>query len=177
MVQLLNAIDMFVPCQAELCHIRRNVFSNARIEIDFLTIYIYSIFWKCWLFKGKSNMGFESLIEKVKSHPDYAKVGMILCHNGVVRGTSRDGRRVSGLTLTIDWEALEIILAQQRKRPGIVDVLVEIRDGSLNVGDDVMFIVVAGDLRDHVIPVLEDTLNAIKKRVTHKTEHFIEQSE
>jgi hypothetical protein len=27
-------------------------------------------------------------------------------------------------------------------------------------------------LRDHVIPVLEDTLNAIKKRVTSKIEHF-----
>jgi molybdopterin synthase catalytic subunit len=118
-------------------------------------------------------MGLESLIERVKSHPDYPKVGMILCHNGVVRETSRDGRPVSGLTLTIDHEALEAIIAEQKERPGIVDVLVEIRKGSLQVGDDVMFIVVAGDLRDHVIPVLEDTLNAIKKRVTSKTEHFV----
>ena len=117
-------------------------------------------------------MELESLIERVKSHPDYPKVGMILCHNGVVRETSRDGRHVSGLTLTVDREALEAILAEQRKRPGIIDVLVEIREGSLKVGDDVMFIVVAGDLRDHVIPVLADTLNAIKKRVTSKTEHY-----
>jgi molybdopterin synthase catalytic subunit len=117
-------------------------------------------------------MELSSLIERVKSHSDYAKVGMILCHNGVVRGTSRDGRRVSGLTLTVDRGALEAILAEQRKRPGIVDVLVEIREGSLKVGNDVMFIVVAGDLRDHVIPVLEDTLNAIKKRVTSKIEHY-----
>jgi molybdopterin synthase catalytic subunit len=118
-------------------------------------------------------MGLSSLIKKVKSHPDYAKVGMILCHNGVVRETSRDGRHVSGLTLTVNREALDGVLAEQRKRPGIVDVLVEIREGSLKVGDDVMFLVVAGDLRDHVIPVLQDTLNAIKKQVTHKTEHFV----
>ena len=118
-------------------------------------------------------MGLSDLIERVKSHPHYAKAGMILCHNGVVRETSRDGRRVSGLTLKVDREALEAILAEQRERPGIVDVLVEIREGSLKVGDDVMFIVVAGDLRDHVIPVLEDTLNAIKERVTHKMEHFL----
>ena len=39
-----NAIDMFVACQGELCHIRRNVSQGERIEIDFLTIYIYSIF-------------------------------------------------------------------------------------------------------------------------------------
>jgi molybdopterin synthase catalytic subunit len=115
-----------------------------------------------------------TLIDKVKSRPDYADVGMILCHSGVVRGTSRDGRRVSGLTLTVDREALHAIIAEQRQRRGIVDILVEIHHGSLKVGDDVMFIVVAGDFRDHVIPVLADTLNAIKKRVTHKVEHFVE---
>lgn len=113
------------------------------------------------------------LIDRIKSHPDYAKVGMILCHNGVVRGTSRDGQRVSGLTLTVDHNALDNILAEQRERPGIVEILVKIQEGSLKVGDDVMFIVVAGDFRDRVIPVLEDTLNAIKKQVTSKTEHFI----
>ena len=113
------------------------------------------------------------LIETVKEHPDYPRVGMILCHNGVVRETSREGRPVSGLTLTADWDALESILAEQRARPGIIDVLVEIQEGSLQVGDDVMFIVVAGDIRDRVIPVLEDTLNAIKKGVTFKTEHFV----
>jgi molybdopterin synthase catalytic subunit len=118
-------------------------------------------------------MEIAALIDRIKSHPDYVRVGMILCHNGVVRGTSRDGQRVSGLTLTVDREALDAILAEQRQRPGIVDILVEFREGSLKVGDDLMFIVVAGDMRDHVIPVLEDTLIAIKKRVIHKTEHFM----
>ena len=118
-------------------------------------------------------MEIAALIDRIKSHPDYARAGMILCHNGVVRGTSRDGQRVSGLTVTVDRGAMDAILAEERQRPGIVDILVEFREGSLKVGDDVMFIVVAGDLRDHVIPVLEDTLNAIKKRVIHKTEHFI----
>ena len=118
-------------------------------------------------------MGLAALVDRVKSHPDYKRVGMILCHNGVVRGTSRDGRPVSGLTLRADQEALDAILSEQRQRPGIVEILVKIREGRLAVGDDVMFIVVAGDLRDHVIPVLEDTLNAIKRRVTHKTEDFV----
>jgi molybdopterin synthase catalytic subunit len=42
------------------------------------------------------------LIDTIKKHPDYHKAGMILCHNGVVRGTSRDGRKVSGLTISVD---------------------------------------------------------------------------
>ena len=113
------------------------------------------------------------LIQKVKAHPQSAKVGMMLCHVGVVRGTSRNGRPVSGLDLTVDRQALESILAEQKKRPGIVEILAQVQEGSLKVGDEMMLIVVAGDLRDHIIPVLADTLNAIKKRVTRKTEHFI----
>jgi molybdopterin synthase catalytic subunit len=113
------------------------------------------------------------LIDRIKAHPQYPKVGMMLCHVGVVRATSRDGRPVSGLDISVDRHGLESILSEQRKRPGIVEILVEIREGLLKVGDEVMFIVVAGDVRDHVIPVLGDTLDAIKKGVTHKTEHFL----
>ena len=118
-------------------------------------------------------MNVAEMVGKIKTHPAYAQVGMVLCHVGIVRGTSRDGREVSGLELTADYEALKRILAEQKTRPGIVEILVEIAEGSLTVGDEVMILVVAGDLRNRVIPVLEDTLNAIKKEVTHKTEHFI----
>jgi molybdopterin synthase catalytic subunit len=121
----------------------------------------------------KKDMNVAEMVEKIKVHPAYAQVGMILCHVGVVRSTSRDGREVSGLDLTADYEVLEKILAEQKARPGIVEILVEIAEGPLTVGDEVMILVVAGDLRDRVIPVLEDTLNAIKKEVTHKTEHFV----
>jgi molybdopterin synthase catalytic subunit len=118
-------------------------------------------------------MNLASLIDRIKAHPDFSKVGMILCHVGVVRGTSRNGHPVSGLDLGVDFNALESILSEQRKRPGIVEILVEIQEGPLEVGEEVMHLVVAGDIRDRVIRVLEDTLNAIKKRVTQKTEHFV----
>lgn len=118
-------------------------------------------------------MNAERLISKIKAHPDYDRVGMILCHNGVVRGTSRDGRRVTGLRVAVDQERLEEVLAGQRSRPGIVDIQVEIAAGrDLSVGDDVMILVVAGDIRENVISVLSDTLNAIKATVTAKTEYF-----
>ena len=118
-------------------------------------------------------MNAERLISKIKAHPDYDRVGMILCHNGVVRGTSRDGRRVTGLRVAVDQERLEEVLAGQRSRSGIVDIQVEIAAGrDLSVGDDVMILVVAGDIRENVISVLSDTLNAIKATVTAKTEYF-----
>jgi molybdopterin synthase catalytic subunit len=91
----------------------------------------------------------------------------------VVRGTSRDGRKVTGLRVAVDRERLEQVLRQQRSHPGIVDIQVEIAaDRDLSIGDDVMLLVVAGDIREHVIETLSETLNAIKTTVTAKTEFF-----
>ncbi|MEN6474331.1 MAG: molybdenum cofactor biosynthesis protein MoaE [Syntrophaceae bacterium] len=119
-------------------------------------------------------MDINALIRAMKARPDFAKVGMVLCHNGVVRGTSRNGRAVSGVRVTADYAELEKILAEQRARPGIVDIQVRVNEGELEVGDDLLLIAVAGDIREHVIPVLTDTLNAVKARVTRKTEHGID---
>ncbi|UCD32888.1 MAG: molybdenum cofactor biosynthesis protein MoaE [Desulfobacterales bacterium] len=114
------------------------------------------------------------MIDKIKKHPDYHQTGMILCHNGVVRNASRDGRNVSGLTIAVDHEKLQRVIKKNKAKPGIIEILVEIAENrNLSVGDDVMFIVVAGDIREHVIAVMNETLNAIKKTVTKKTEFFI----
>ncbi|MFO7666546.1 MAG: molybdenum cofactor biosynthesis protein MoaE [Desulfobacterales bacterium] len=119
-------------------------------------------------------MNLAVLIEKIKKHTDYNKVGMILCHNGVVRGTSRDGRKVSGLKIAVDHAKLKQIIEENKKMPGIIEILVEIsEDKDLIVGEDVMFLVVAGDIRDNVITTLNDTLNAIKTTVTKKTEFYL----
>ena len=99
---------------------------------------------------------------------------MILCHNGVVRGTSRDGRAVKGLRVAVDHQKLVDIVSAQKKIAGIVDIKVEIaEDSDLAVGDDVMLLLVAGDIQENVIAVLTDTLNQIKTAVTDKTEFFI----
>jgi molybdopterin synthase catalytic subunit len=111
------------------------------------------------------------MIDTIKKHPDYQKVGMILCHNGIVRGTSQNGRKVSGLTISVDENKLRHVVEKFKQKPGIIEILVEIaRDRRLDVGDDVMFLVVAGDIRENVIAALSDTLNAIKTSVTNKTE-------
>ncbi len=114
------------------------------------------------------------LIDAIKKHPDYRRVGMILCHNGIVRATSRDGRPVSGLTISVNYEKLDQVIKAYKQQPGIIEILVEIADNRrLFVGDDVMFLVVAGDVRENVIAVLNDTLNAVKTSVTKKREFFV----
>jgi len=118
-------------------------------------------------------MNAKLLIDKIKNHPDYGKVGMILCHNGVVRETSRDGRKVSGLKVKVNHNKLRQVIEENKKRPGIVEILIEIaEDKALSVGDDVMVLVVAGDFRENVINTIKDTLNEVKANVTSKTEFY-----
>jgi len=114
------------------------------------------------------------MLDSVKQNPDYEKVGMVLCHNGVVRGKSRDGRAVKGLRVAVDHQKLAGILSEQKKTEGILEIMVEIaEDRDLAVGDDVMLLLVAGDIRENVIKVLTDTLNQIKSTVTSKTEYYV----
>lgn len=115
-------------------------------------------------------MDIAAMIESVKRRPDYDRVGMIVCHNGVVRGTARDGKIVSGLDVTVDPGRLEKEIAEAKSRKGIVDVLAEVYEGHLKVGDDIMRVVVAGDIRENTFSVLQDMVNAIKRHVLTEKE-------
>lgn len=118
-------------------------------------------------------MNMSRLLDQIKKHPDIHKAGMILCHNGIVRESSRDNRPVSGLQVKVDHAKLEEVIRKNKSKPGIIEILVEIaEDTVLSIGDDVMMLAVAGDIRDNVIRVLEDTLNAIKSTVTTKMEYY-----
>lgn len=110
------------------------------------------------------------MIQKIKGHPRYHEAGMILCHNGVVRKTSRDGAPVEELLVRCHHERLREIVERMKKRPGILEVLAHVNEGVLHPGDDVMFVVVAGDFRENVFSCLMDGVNEIKKTVTEKKE-------
>ena len=119
-------------------------------------------------------MDINKMMQDIKSHPGFDSVGMVLCHNGVVRATSRDGRKVSGLKVAVDHQKLAQVLVEQKHRAGIQDIRVEMAENrDLSVGDDVMLLLVAGDIRENVIAVLTETLNLIKSTVTTKTEYYV----
>jgi molybdopterin synthase catalytic subunit len=110
------------------------------------------------------------LVEKVKAEIDVAKVGMIVCHNGIVRGTSRAGDPAEYLDIDVDSAAWERILQEMRRAEGISAVEAHLFTGRRKIGEDVMLVVVAGDIRENVFPVLEKTVNRLKKEAVLKKE-------
>jgi len=122
---------------------------------------------------AKTLASMDELIRRVKEHPDIHKVGMILCHNGIVRAFDRSGKKqVVGLTVTADRPKLEEIRAWGEKQPGIVTVLVEAAEGELHVGDDLLYVVVAGDIRDHVLATMREIIDRIKAGGMTKIEEY-----
>jgi molybdopterin synthase catalytic subunit len=109
-------------------------------------------------------------IEEIKLGANPEELGMILVHNGIVRATSKLGKPVRGMKLSYDKEKLDSIIPTLKQKAGIVDIRVWINAGDLEVGDDIMFLIVAGRFRTDVLPVFEELLSVIKREIVTEQE-------
>ena len=113
-----------------------------------------------------------AIIKEMKQEPGFAdNVGMILAHNGIVRGWSRkEGKTVRSVEVFPDHEKIEALRQEYEKKPGIFRIRTKAAEGKLELGDDLLIIVVAGDLRENVKPVLAELLDRIKAEAVSKNE-------
>jgi molybdopterin synthase catalytic subunit len=109
-------------------------------------------------------------MEEIKKKADPEGLGMILAHNGIVRGASKLGEPVKQLNLSYDADKLEELVTEQKQKDGIVDIRVWINSGELEIGDDIMLLLVAGRFRTDVLPVFEYVLSTIKKEIVTERE-------
>ena len=118
-------------------------------------------------------MDISKTIAELKKEPGFTEnVGMILTHNGVVRGWSRaDHKDVESVTISTDMDKIQQICHEIESRPGIFRAIAEAKSGTLKPGDDVLFLIVAGDIRENVKPALADFLDRVKSEAINKIEH------
>jgi molybdopterin synthase catalytic subunit len=111
-------------------------------------------------------------IQELKQHPEFSdNVGMILIHNGVVRNWSRkDHAEVTALEVTPNYDKIEEIRQKYLQAEGIFEIIIEAHSGTFVPGDDLLFIIVAGDIRENIKPVLADLLDRIKAEAVTKRE-------
>ncbi len=117
-------------------------------------------------------MDLSTALADLKQEPGFAdQVGMVLIHNGVVRGHARESKNtVQHLQVTPDRQKIEALRQEYEAWPGIFRILVHANEGTFQPGQDVLFIIVAGDIRENVHPVLSELLNKIKAEAMHKVE-------
>ena len=117
-------------------------------------------------------MDISKTIAELKKRPDFNdNVGMILIHNGVVRNWSRNDRAaVTSLEVTPDLEKIELLRQEYLKREGIFDIIIKANSGTFQPGEDLLFIIVAGDIRENIKPVLAELLDRVKAEAISKKE-------
>jgi molybdopterin synthase catalytic subunit len=112
----------------------------------------------------------DTWIDEVMAGPSADSIGMVLVHRGVVRGSSRSGEPVTGMTLSFDRAGLEQALATARTWDGVVAVRGWVNEGDLTVGDAIMTVLVAGDIRENVFGALQRLVGVIKSEVVAESE-------
>jgi molybdopterin synthase catalytic subunit len=114
--------------------------------------------------KGKYSVN--DLIESIRKRQDFAKTGAIGLFIGVARGENNEGKEVQKLTLQAYEEkaneVLENICEDLQGNPGIVDVQIHHLLGEFNVGEDLVYVSVAGSHRPEVFSVLREAVERYK---------------
>lgn len=119
-------------------------------------------------------------LKEAKEDPQAASCGMYLFHDGVVRqlakASVREGKKglppVVGLTFSHDKQKVREAIRRTYEMPGIYYVKVWLNQGELEVGDDMMRVMVGGDIRPHVIDALQALVEEIKTNCVEETETF-----
>jgi len=117
-------------------------------------------------------MDISKKIAELKQDENFAEnVGMILVHNGVVRGTARaDGAKVAKLEVQADQSVIDTIVKDIEALDGIYKVVVDAKSGVMMPGDDLLFLIVCGDIRENVKPALALLLDRVKSEAVSKKE-------
>ena len=119
-------------------------------------------------------------LKEAKAQAAAAGCGMFLVHNGIVRESAkakvREGaentRPVKGMLFSYDAEKVQAAVRETETMEGIGCVRVWLNEGELRVGDDIMYVLIGGDIRPRVIDALQFLVGKIKNECVSETELY-----
>ena len=127
---------------------------------------------------SKAAPSMDAWLKEAKEQESAPQVGMYLFHNGVVRRSPKalvrrlegSTRPVTGMLFSYDREKLEAAIAAAREMEGIFYIRVWLNEGELSVGDDIMLVLIGGDIRPHVVDALQYLVGRIKDQCVSEQE-------
>ncbi len=130
--------------------------------------------------KNTEKPSMDQWLREAKADRDAAKCGMYLFHNGIVRESAKakvrngaeDTLPVSKMLFSYDEKKVAAAVQDARKLPGIYYVNVWLNEGELQVGDDIMLVLVGGDIRPHVLDALQILVGNIKTNCVKEEEVY-----
>ncbi len=120
------------------------------------------------------------LLNNAKKNESYENAGAIALFIGVVRGENLEGEKVQKLTLEAYEEKANEVLTkicdELSKKKGIIDVQIHHLLGEFTVGEEMVYVSVAGSHRTDVFPVLQEAVERYKNEApVFKKEQIIDE--
>ena len=116
-------------------------------------------------------------LREAKAHESAPKIGMYLTHNGIVRRSAKarvrygeDAQDVTGMVFSYDRSKVDAVLEDAKKLDGIYYIRLWLNEGELKVGDDIMYVLIGGDIRPRVVDALNYIVGRIKNECVVETE-------
>ena len=116
-------------------------------------------------------------LKEAKAHESAPKIGMYLTHNGIVRQSAKakvrygeDAKDVTGMIFSYDQAKVDAVLEDAKRLEGIYYIRIWLNEGELKVGDDIMYVLIGGDIRPRVVDALNYIVGRIKNECVVETE-------
>ena len=114
----------------------------------------------------KGTFNAQDAINNIKKDPNYSKAGAIALFIGVVRGETFENEKVEKLIIEgYEEKAKEVLTKISNdlvQKHGIVNVQIHHLLGDFKVGDDLVYVAVAGSHRTDLFPVLREAVERYK---------------
>jgi len=128
----------------------------------------------------KTPPSMDAWLKEAKQDPSAEKIGMYLVHNGTVRKSPkaqvREGvqnlSQVEGMYFSYDEEKVNAAVREALQLEGIYYIRTWLNEGELNVGDDIMYVLIGGDIRPRVVDALQFLVEKIKTECVVETERY-----
>ena len=128
----------------------------------------------------KESPSMDLWLKEAKAHPSAPKIGMYLTHNGIVRQTAKaqvrygeaNTKEVTGMDFSYDQEKVDAVIADTYKMKGIYYIRVWLNEGRLSVGDDIMYVLIGGDIRPRVVDALQYLVGRVKNECVSEEETY-----
>jgi len=127
----------------------------------------------------KGTVSLSSLLGSIRENEDFRRTGAIGIFIGVVRGESVKGD-VKKLELEAYEEKADEVLRgicrDLKVKEGVIDVQIHHFIGEFDVGEDLVYVLVAGAHRDNVFPILQEAVERYKKEAPiFKKEYVVDE--
>ena len=126
----------------------------------------------------KTPPSIDQWLKEAKAHESAPNCGMYLTHNGTVRQSAKakvrygaeDTQEVTGMIFSYDQEKVDAAIADTYKMDGIYYVKAWLNEGKLSMGDDIMYVLIGGDIRPRVVDGLQYLVGRLKNECVTEVE-------